>query len=197
MPPASSTAVPPAPCRLRTREHKGLRSQELLSNSSACRQRLHPPPRACRTLHGDGRVALLRVLGAFHLQLLGRERRIRAALGGKVIAQGHGIPPSPFLHPDTSSQPQPGHSGGHTWALGWRCGLYGMPGAALAVPSTRDTTDPCSTLEQDSQPRSSTGRLLVPLSCCGVTGRSREQACSHRGSHCYRGARHGDAANRR
>lgn len=40
---------------------------------------LRPPPHARHTLHGDGRVALLRVLGALHLQLLGRERPIRAA----------------------------------------------------------------------------------------------------------------------
>ena len=37
-------------------------------------------------------------------------------------------------------------------------------GAALAVPSSRDVLDPWGTLEQDTQPHSSPGRLLVPPS---------------------------------
>lgn len=36
------------------------------------------------------------------------------------------------------------------------------PGTALAAPSSRDAVEPWCTLEQDTQPHSSLGRLLVP-----------------------------------
>lgn len=169
------SCVPLHPCRLRTREHKELHSREPLSNSSApvpcADKRLRPPPRAraCRTLHGDGRMALLRVLGALHLQLLGRERPIRAARGdwgggGRSLLKVMGCPP-PFLHPDIFPQPQPGHAGGHAWVLGWRRRLRDA-----AWPSGWDMVDPQGSPHVphksplSTAPTPGVGRLLVPPS---------------------------------
>lgn len=105
------------------------------AHRSSTHKRLCPSPHARRTLHGDRRVALLRVLGALHLQLLGRERPISAAPGHGSRSWG---PSPPFLHPDISSWPQPGRAGGHTWVLGEGVRVPAWLGAALAVPSSWD-----------------------------------------------------------
>lgn len=94
--PKEPPVTPPPPLPAGSRHKKGSvihpRTQKDATPS------LHPPPRVPRTLHGDGRVALLGVLGALHLQLLGRESPISTARGGwgggKVVAQGHGVPPT-------------------------------------------------------------------------------------------------------
>lgn len=192
----SYVSVPPLPHRLRTRQHNGLRSQEPLGNSSApvprVDKRLRPPPhaRARRTLHGDGRVALLRVLGALHLQLLGRERPVRAArrgagVGGKVTVQGHGVPPQPFLHPDISPWTQPGHTEGDTWVLGWtwgRCLVRSSSGCAQQSGRGGPMGHP------GAGPTAARGgywshRAEQP--CCGGAGGSGEPGCSHGGPRFY------------
>lgn len=49
------------------------------------------------------------------------------------------------------------------------------PGTALAAPSTRDAVEPWCTLEQDTQPHSSLGRLLVPASSTALLRRGRRE----------------------
>lgn len=122
---------PPPPCRLQVHTKGSVIHPHTHKNR-------RPPPHARRTLHGDGRVALLRVLGALHLQLLGRERPIRAARGGQGRGSRSWGPPQPFLHPDISPWPQPGRAGGHTRVLGEGVWVPAWLGAALAVPSSWD-----------------------------------------------------------
>lgn len=89
--------------------------------------------------------------------------RVRRRSSLKVM----GSPP-PFLYPGISLHPQPGHTGGRPH-LGagvevWTVRDAAWQGAALAVPSSWDAVDPLGTLQQDTQPRSNPGRLLVPPS---------------------------------
>lgn len=204
----SYVSPPPLPHRLRTRQHNGLRSREPLGNSSApvprVDKRLRPPPhaRARRTLHGDGRVALLRVLGALHLQLLGRERPVRAArrgagVGGKVTVQGHGVPPNPSC--TLISPPGPSLA---TLKVTHGCwggrGDAAWSGAALVAPSSQDAVDPWGTPEQDpQQPGEVTGPTeLNSPAVEGLEGAG-SQAAATEVLVSTRGARHGEVASRR
>lgn len=206
-----SCSHPPPPW-LRTEECKGLCSQVPLNNSSApvprTDKRLRPPPHACagHTLHGDGRVALLGVLGTLHLQLLGRERPIRGAhgglgWGGKDIAQGHGVLP----HPSCTLISPPSHSPVRLEAT-HGCWGGGCTGCCLAGSSSSCTQrlgcsgsvgHPGTGPPAPQQPWEAAGPIELNSLHRGGAGGHREPGCSHRGPRFYRGAKPGDAASRR
>lgn len=119
----------------------------------------------------------------------------------KVFTQGHGVPPTlpaPWYLPPSPAWP---HWRPHTGAGVEVCTVRdaAWPGAALAVPSSRDAVDPLGTLQQGTQPPATQAGCWCHQAeqpCCRGAGGSRAQGCSHRGPRFYRGAGHGDRGSR-